>query len=182
MRKTPEIEPSLLAEIVDYDPETGILLWKVRPREHFASDRAFGRWRTMMAGQPAFAQPDPSGYLAGQLAKQTYRAHRVAWALSSGEWPQGQIDHINGIKTDNRASNLRVVSNQENTRNAKKPRTNTSGYVGVYWFAPRKRWRAAIGLSGKVKTIGYYDTKEEAAAARKEAERQYGFHEKHGRD
>lgn len=180
MRKTPEIAPSRLAEIVDYNPATGLLVWKARPREHFVNDKAFGRWATVMVGAPAFAQLDRAGYLAGQLAKQTYRAHRVAWAMGHGEWPKGQIDHINGDRRDNRLNNLRLVNNQENMKNAKMPTTNSSGYVGVYWFEPRKRWRAAIGLSGKVKTIGYFDTKEEAAAARKEAERFYGFHAGHG--
>jgi len=181
MRKVPEIEPSRLAEIVDYDHATGLLRWKARPREHFSNDRAFRRWSTLMVGLPAFAQPDRAGYLSGQLAKRTYRAHRVAWALHYGEWPAGQIDHINGDRRDNRISNLRHVSNQENAKNAKMPVTNTSGYVGVYRYEPRNKWRAAIGVSGKVKTIGYFDSKEEAYKARMKAEVEYGFHPQHGR-
>lgn len=97
--------PFELRQLVEYDPETGSLIWKQRDGN--------ARLNSKLAGKPAFAQLS-DGYLTGRIKGKNYKAHRIAWAVAYGEWPQGQIDHINGDRSDNRLPNLRVVSNSEN--------------------------------------------------------------------
>lgn len=108
-------------------------------------------------------------------------AHRVAWALHYGEWPDGQIDHINGDKADNRLDNLRVVTAQGNAKNRPLRSDNTSGHVGVYWVTETKQWMAQIKVDGRQVTIGRYKTFEDAVVARKKAEEVHGYHANHGR-
>jgi hypothetical protein len=96
-----------------------------------------------------------------------------------GYWPD-EIDHINGDRADNRLSNLREVSNIENQRNKVLPRNNKSGHIGVSWNKDSKKWMARITINYKLKQVGQFSTIEEAVAARKEAERKFGFSERHG--
>lgn len=172
------ITPSLLPLLMRYEPETGKLFWLQRPRAFFKSEREWKRWNTRYAGKEAFT-PNSSGYLDGMIFRQMYRAHQVAWALHHGNWPEENIDHINGDRADNRIDNLRLASFKENARNTKLRRTNKSGCVGV--LPLRRRWRAYIYAENEQRHIGVFDTYEEAVAARKEAEARYGFHPNHGR-
>jgi len=156
-----------------YEPETGKLFWRDcedMPR------RWIGRW----ALQEAFTAKDKSGYKIGAVSYKTLKAHRVAWAIHYGEWPSDHIDHINGITDDNRIVNLRVVTNQENMRNKSMRLSNTSGFTGVYWHKPNGRWQARINVNGRGKSLGLFDTIEEAAAARVAANVLYGFTDRHG--
>jgi len=102
--------------------------------------------------------------------------HRVAIAIVSGEWPNGEVDHINGIRHDNRLCNLRVVTKCENLRNKGKYRSNTSGRVGVHWHKQHRKWSAVI--AGR--TIGVFKNIEDAIAARELAEKECNYHENHG--
>jgi hypothetical protein len=89
----------------------------------------------------------------------TIYLHRVVYELAHGTIPAGlHIDHIDGNKSNNLLSNLRLVTHQENHFN----RTKAKGY---YWFKRDKKWMAYIGLNGKNKHIGYYDTEQEAHQA-----------------
>ena len=101
--------------------------------------------------------------------------------MHHGAWPKKGIDHINGITDDNRISNLRDVSQSDNMRNMTTPCRNTSGRIGVYWFARDCKWQAQIRADGKTKHLGYFDDINDAIAARKAAEIEYGYHENHGR-
>jgi len=121
----------------------------------------------------------PDGYLSGSTKGFSFLSHRAAWAIHFEKWPQGEIDHINGDKSDNRLQNLRVVSSQQNKCNRKIGKHNTSGVMGVIWH--RGKWNARIKVRGKLLSLGYYDKIEDAAAARKRAEAQHGFHPNHGR-
>jgi len=105
----------------------------------------------------------------------------VIWAIFYGEWPSGQVDHINGVRDDNRIVNMRDVSHQDNCRNAARPRTNTSGVSGVVWDKPHKKWRAEIRANGKMKNLGRFAIFDDAVAVRKSAEVEYGYHPNHGR-
>ncbi len=98
------------------------------------------------------------------------------------EWPRDQIDHINGVRTDNRIGNLRSVTSRENSRNLKLPTNNTSGRIGVMWSGRDSKWLAVIQVDGGKKHLGYFDNFEDASNARKAAELKYDFHENHGRD
>lgn len=163
-----------LRSLVEYNPETGQLLWRARADCPKA-------WNTRYAGTAAFdASSGHQGYRAGFIARKKYYAHRVAWALAYGEWPSTGIDHVDGDRTNNRISNLRMADCVENGRNASLSRRNKSGRTGVF-KASGSRCVAKIGIPGNYKHLGSFPTFEAACAARSEAERQYGFHQNHGR-
>jgi hypothetical protein len=86
-----------------------------------------------------------------------------------GEWPSGEIDHINGVRTDNRVENLRVATRSENMQNTKKPVTNKSGKKGVSWDKTTGKWRAEIRANGKKYNLGRFKTIEEAFKAHESA-------------
>lgn len=98
-------------------------------------------------------------------------AHRLAWLITTGDEPAGQIDHINGDRLDNRISNLRVASRSENGQNRGIQANNTSGYVGVSWHKANAMWWAGIKLNGKRKSLGYFHDPAEASAAYLDAKR-----------
>lgn len=106
-----------LAESVTYNPKTGGFAWRVRPVEHFDSEAKAARWNGKYAGKAAFTSADPRGYFRGMIDGQMLYAHRAARAIMDGAWPDGEVDHINRDKSDNRASNLRIVTHAENRLN-----------------------------------------------------------------
>lgn len=163
-----EIDISLLQSVLRCDPNSGLLFWR----------EARGLRR---AGKQAFTAINGRGYLHGKLFGRMFRAHRVVWALAYGEWPNGEIDHINGIKTDNRIFNLRSVSKVDNMRNRVLSRNNSSGAVGVHWHSRDQRWVARIGLGNAGVHLGNFINFDDALAARQAAEARHGFHENHGR-
>lgn len=174
-----------LEELLEYDPDTGRFVWKprparffggVRPKEHTAAN-----WNAIHAGSEAFTAVSVRGYKFGAIFNKTVTAHRVAWAMAHGEWPSGEIDHINGDPLDNRLVNLRQVSRTQNGRNLKKSSANTSGRTGVTWDASRSKWQAMIRIDRKNVHLGRFATFEDACAARADAELKAGFHANHGR-
>lgn len=173
--------PQELRELLSYDPETGVLTWKPRVETAFATKRAASTWNARYAGKDALTSHNGWGYRRGSVRGALYCTHRVAWALSYNEWPNGQIDHINGDRSDNRLANLRLVSHAENGRNQQMPSTSTSGVVGVHWYKKFQKWQAHITVSRRTKFLGYFDDLTEAVAARKAAELQHNFHANHGR-
>lgn len=122
-----------------------------------------------------------TGYRLINISGKLRSAHRLVWLWIHKEFPKNQIDHINGNKLDNRIPNLRDVTGQENSKNQKIYKRNTSGYMGVYWIKNRNMWRAKIYCNKKQIHLGYYKEFDDAVEARKEAERNYGFHPNHGR-
>lgn len=156
-----------LKKELSYNKVTGVLLWAKNSR---------GRRLTGFAGGVA-----DSGYLCVSINKKTYKAHVLAWVYEKGEFPKGEIDHINGNKLDNRIKNLRDVSHGENLRNQKLNKHNTSGCSGVSFHKQAKKWRAVIGVNGKAKVLGLFTNKVDAIKSRKDAEIEFGYHERHGR-
>jgi hypothetical protein len=137
--------------------------------------------RELLGGAPvSLTTTGPGHYRRGSIDGVQIMAHRVVWALHFGEWPAGIIDHIDGDPTNNRVENLRVTEHTLNLRNAHMPSTNTSGRVGVYWRKDMGMWWARIGVGGKMKNLGHFDSFDAAVAVRKAAERQYGYTERHG--
>lgn len=111
----------------------------------------------------------------------TVRAHRVIWILVYGAIDDSLvIDHVNGNGLDNRLVNIRLVSRAANSRNVAVGKRNTSGVVGVYWNAQKRKWRAQICLDGVQTFIGYYDEFSDAVEARKAREHQHDYHQLHG--
>lgn len=175
------ISVATLREILEYDPVWGRFTWKCRNENLIADEAARNGWNGRHAGRRAFTA-SLNGYKRASIQNKRFFAHRVAWAMYHGEWPSGQIDHINGDRSDNRIQNLRVVDTAENARNTKRFRTNTSGVTGVHWASKARRWCARIMVNQVSLDCGSYVNFEDAVAARKEAEKQYGFHPNHGRD
>ena len=136
-------------------------------------------WNTRYAGAEAFTGVC-QGYRHGAIYNRLFYAHRVAWAIYRGAWPSDQIDHKNGVRSDNRMSNLRDVAQFVNQRNAKMRVDNTSGHVGVVWNGQCRKWQARIQVKGKRKHLGYFDDITGAVNARKAAEAGRGFTERHG--
>ena len=124
---------------------------------------------------------DRDGYFVGKINGRFVRAHRVAWALAQGEWPDGDIDHINGDRGDNRIANLRVVARAENNKNRALHSNNKSGVHGVSWHRKSNSWQTQIKVNGERHYLGQFPTLEAAAAARKAAEEKFGFHPGHGK-
>lgn len=149
-----------LKDALHYEPETGIFTWRIRPS------------KSILPGMVAGCTEKRIGYITIGLLKRIYKAHRLAWLYTYGEWPKGLIDHINGDKADNRIANLRDVFADGNSQNIRKPnRRNKSGFMGVIFF--QKKWRASITVSGKTKWLGDYATPEEAHQVYLTAKRKY---------
>lgn len=158
---------SEIRRILKYDPETGVLVWRQRDRN--------------LTGKVAGGIDPIHGYRRIRIGGRMVLAHQIAIALITGRWPQGQVDHINGARDDNRACNLRVVSRAENLRNKSLYESNKTGRVGVHWHKQHRKWCAAIQKDGRRTTIGVFHEFAEAVAARQAAERELGFHQNHGR-
>jgi hypothetical protein len=183
-----EFSVRLLHRLLSYNPETGLLVWKQRPNWLFAKHpKTFKRsttatwWNTRFAGKPAINAVEGCGYRSGDIFCRKIRAHRVIWAMQTGVWPDGPIDHINGVRTDNRWENLRLVCNFENAKNQKRHKSNSSGVTGVVWHKRQRKWTAAIRADGIRMHIGTFENFEAAVSARAQAEKQLGFHPNHGR-
>jgi hypothetical protein len=142
-----------LRELLNYDPDAGVFMWRVR-----------GRGRPI--NRPA-GTADSMGYMRVQIDRRFYRAHRLAWLYMTGAWPANHIDHINGMVGDNRIDNLREVTQAENMWSRKLSVTNSSGFKGV--SKKGNKWRAKITKDGRDYRLGYYNTAAEAHDAYIEA-------------
>lgn len=176
-------EPDIMRQLLGYCPETGVLTWKARDERFFkagryTADRACKIWNTRYAGTAALNATDKNGYKFGSIFTYPCKAHRASWCVHYGAWPDGDIDHINGNPSDNRISNLRVVSHAENMRNMKMPITNTSGEVGICKDPLSNSYVVRIGNRLHV---GRWQTMAEAKAARHAALKVLNYHPNHGR-
>lgn len=126
----------------------------------------------MRAGQIA-GSPKGDGYIRICVDQRDYKAHRLAWLFMTGEWPAGDIDHINGNREDNRWANLRVVTCAMNAQNRRKAHSNnkSTGVLGV--SKDRGRFMASIFVDGKSRKLGRFLTVEEAEAAYLNAKRKH---------
>jgi hypothetical protein len=142
----------------NYYPDLGMVVWRFNHS---------GKW----AGRAADYICKRSGYKIISIFGKTYRSHRIAWLLAYGEWPIF-IDHINGIKSDNRLCNLRSVDHKTNMENRRKPIAGSaSGLLGVSQSSSKKRWRASISVNGRVVYLGTFDAAIDAHNAYVEAKR-----------
>jgi len=168
-----------------YDEETGLLYWKERPVSMFrdgghSAEHNAAKWNARYAGQEAFYTVDTKGYLQGKFACKTVRAHQIAFALSTGVWPEFQVDHIDHNRKNNRPGNLRAATRAVNAKNQSMHRDNTSGVCGVSWDKSRGKWHAAIRTNKQMINLGRFSDISDAKKAREDAEVRYGFHQNHG--
>ena len=172
--KYQDIPIELLQKLLRYDPDTGHLYWKERPVSMFEDHggRYTAEWccknfNNKHAGKRALTSVSDSGYLVGGILRKTYSAHRVAWALHHGHWPTDglEIDHINQIRTDNRAKNLRLATKTQNAHN-KTMHREKSPYTGVHFYKPTGKWTAKIAKDRQVYRLGTFTDPEQAARAR----------------
>lgn len=146
---------SEIRELLSYDSETGLLMWLTGQRK--------GR----VAGTR-----HAKGHLQVSVKRKMLKAHRVAWLLARGEWPQVDIDHLNGDPADNRISNLREVTNAQNQQNRRRANRNSkSKLLGASWDEARGVWQSRIKLRGKQWYLGRFTTAEAAHAAYVSAKR-----------
>jgi len=149
-----------LKRFLHYNPETGVFTWIAKAAKNTVAGTVAGR-------------PLSNGYLAISLNKKAYYSHRLAWFYSYGYMPPDQIDHINGVRDDNRLSNLRLANQGENQQNLYLPLSHgTSGYLGVSFDKRSKKWESRIGINHKKRFLGYFSTPEEAHLAYLKAKRE----------
>lgn len=163
-----EVDIETLRSLLEYDPDTGNFAWKKRPVDLFTNKRACSVWNAKYAGKPAgYAKGD--GYIQICILSRIYRAHRVAFAIYHGRWPDAEVDHINLVRDDNRIHNLREASRSSNICNSPIYKNNTSGVKGVCWEKRRNKWCASIWLNRRKIHVGYFDFLDDAAKAIREA-------------
>jgi hypothetical protein len=142
-----------LKELLSYDPDTGV----------------FRREKTnqkKLVGSVAGCKNGVSGYRVVRVADSLYLEHRLAWLYV---WPVDQIDHINGIRDDNRIVNLREASATENMQNYALRRDNSSGHQGVCWNKSAKKWHVQVRSPDGKNHVGYFDSLDAAVEARAKA-------------
>jgi hypothetical protein len=160
MKQQPTIEE--LQAIMEYECESGRLLWKVRRHGGGGAINPGDQVGSLSKG----------GYLETTVMGCRFYAHRLAWAIYHGAWPTKNIDHIDGNRLNNKIANLRDCVQRLNVENQRKTRSdNTSGFTGVLWRADKKRWCAVIQVNGKRMRKGGYDTPEQANQAYLQAKR-----------
>ena len=152
----PELTAERLRELLHYNPETGEFRWRVRASGRVKVGAVAGSlagedyWRIKIGGRKCFL-------------------HRLVWLYVHGVWPADQLDHINGVRSDNRLVNLREATSAENSQNHCLRNDNKSRYPGVHWHNRDKKWRAMVGINGRSICVGYFDDPETASIARNDA-------------
>lgn len=161
----------VLESLLEYNPLTGVLIWK--PRGDIA-------WDARFAGKPALTCMTKHGYLYGTLYGVRVQTHRVIFKLVYGTEPES-IDHEDHDPSNNRIKNLHESDALRNQKNRSHAANNKSGTTGVCWHKATGKWHAQIGVKGKRVSLGHFDIIEDAIAARKAAEIDHNYHQNHGR-
>ena len=151
-----------------YDAETGTLRWRVYRGPRAAAGAEVGH-------------TNHYGYRMVHADGKMHTVHRVIWLMIYGSYPKHQIDHVDGDRLNNRVSNLRDVLPVQNSKNAKVSDRSLSGIPGVRWDEKIQKWESVVYVDRKRVRLGNFTGLLDAAAARKSAERNHGYHENHGR-
>ena len=144
MAREAKIESDITQDLVKnlFDYQNGVLVWKIKLNKRISINSIAG-------------SKDGNGYVQVMINGKRYKAHRLIFKMFNGEVPE-IIDHINGVRDDNRIENLRPASLSGNAQNSKKPQRNTSGFKNVYWHKAFGLWQVAITAKNKMLHIGYY--------------------------
>lgn len=171
----PSENKKLLRELLDYDPDTGVLTWRERSEDYISSKGARRTWNSRFAGKQA-GQLKKDGYwrigLTVEGIRQRVFSHRVIWVWMTGEIPD-TIDHIDRNPSNNKWVNLRNVDQSANVLNRDVPIKSSSTVKGVYRNSYSKGWKVVISVKGKPLYLGSFLDFKEAVAVRKAAEVQY---------
>lgn len=146
-----------LKELLIYDPDTGFITQRPRPgvAKNSTPTRGYNHGR---------------GYRAVSVAGKPYLVHRLAFLYMTGDWPEHEIDHRDGDRSNNRWSNLRPATSGQNKCNTCTRKDNTSGVKGISWETSKSRWRAEIWHQGRKHYVGV-GTDLEALAIKTETRR-----------
>lgn len=139
MATTNDVSQKELKSKLDYYKTNGIFVWR-------------GKKGFNVAG---YTRPD--GYVFIRINNKLYRAHRLAWLFEYGEFPENEIDHIDGNPSNNSISNLRLCNSSQNKCNTRLRKDNTSGVKGLHWYKAYSKWQVNIGINKKTKCLGYFD-------------------------
>src|SRR5574337_388583 len=152
---TADLTAARLRELLRYEPDTGSFYWIKSPTLRIPD------------GAPACNKGNSKGYISIRVDGKSYQAHRLAWLYVHGVWPAAFIDHINGVRADNRICNLREATAFDNQANSKLKRTNSTGFKGVYRHKASGLFHARLTerTTGKQRSLGYFKTAEEAHRA-----------------
>ena len=142
-----------LQELLNYDPDSGLFTWLKSISRRVKAGEVAGGLST-------------GGYIRIRIDGKKYKAHRLAWLYTLGNWPSDYIDHINGIRNDNRIVNLREATNAENKQNQRVANVNNkTGLLGVSFHRKSGKFIARITVNGIRIGIGNFDNAEEAHQA-----------------
>jgi hypothetical protein len=155
-RKRTPITQARLKELLHYNPDTGEFTWRVKTNHGVNVGEVAGTVHT-------------KGYRYIGLDGGHYVAHRLAFLYMEGRMPPGQVDHINRVRDDNRWSNLRAASGQENQWNTVAKCNSRLGMKGIYFNERLRKYTADIRVNGRTKHLGCFETVAEAKAARNTA-------------
>jgi hypothetical protein len=160
-----DIDSPMTADIANslwtYNPETGDLCWRNNHSQMKAGDKA---------GSGGRRYSQVGARLNGKT--RLYMVHRIAWLMMTGDWPRGEVDHIDGNTANNSWANLRLVDRQLNVQNQRRAHKNsTHGFMGVTYSKQHAKWRARIYVDGHKRHLGLFTTPEEAHSCYVEAKR-----------
>jgi hypothetical protein len=140
--KTDKLTRKRLLEVLQYNPDTGVFIWRVSRG-------------TKIAGSIA-GNVRPDGYIYIAIDKVLYRQSRLVWLYIYGRWPREHIDHKNRSTSDDRIINLREASRSQNLGNRKRNKNNSTGFKGVSRHG--SRFRSYINKDGKRINLGAFNT------------------------
>lgn len=145
-----------LMEVMSYDSLNGLFTW-VKPSSN----------RVKVNDLAGCVCPD--GYIKINVDGKPYKAHRLAWLYITGEMPTHEIDHVDGVRSNNQLVNLRQATSKQNKENTGLKRTNNSGYKGVHWDKARQKWLAFVTHNRKFHNLGRFNDLNEAVIVSKQA-------------
>lgn len=150
------MEQQRLKEMLDYNEESGLFVWRRRPRT----------CRVQVGDVAGYI--NSKGYVYIGLDGKGHLGQRLAWLYVHGVLPALEVDHINGIRSDNSLRNLRLTTHAENQQNRRVPsKSSKTGYLGVEFDMKKKSrpWIARIRVDGRSLRLGTFDSAEEASHA-----------------
>ena len=145
------IDQESLKSALHYDPDTGFFVWLISPAQ------------CVRVGTQAGTTDAGTGYHRVMIRRKKYQAHRLAWLYMTGEWPTDEVDHINGVRTDNRWANLRSATKAENQQNAALRKDSSSALTGAQFH--NNKWQATIRVNGTPMYLGVFADKLDARKA-----------------